>query len=46
MMGTTKLGTKASRISIETSVVAASVSALGIQIIGVLLLILGCGPPV
>jgi hypothetical protein len=52
MMDTTKLGPSTSRTSvvspaIKGSVVAlASVSALGILIIGVLLLIEGSGPPI
>jgi len=44
MMGTTKLGRAASRSSV-VGVISTSVSALGILIVGVLLLITGCGPP-
>jgi hypothetical protein len=44
-MGTTKLSNEASRQSVLAPVITASVSALGILIVGVLLLITGCGPP-
>jgi hypothetical protein len=46
MKGTAKLANKASRSSIIAPVVTASVSALGILIVGVLLLIKGGGPPI
>jgi hypothetical protein len=47
MMGTAKLTPKAaSQGSVLAPVVTASVSALGILIIGVLLLITGGGPPI
>jgi hypothetical protein len=45
MMGTTKHTTTASRFPVVVPVIGASVSALGILIVGVLLLITGCGPP-
>jgi hypothetical protein len=44
MMETTKLAQSASRISVVGNVISTSVSALGILIVGVLL-ITGCGPP-
>jgi hypothetical protein len=46
MLDTAKLSMLASRSSVVEPVVMASVSALGILIIGVLLLILGVGPPI
>jgi hypothetical protein len=47
MLGTTKLSKKASRSFVVVApVVTASVSALGILIVGVLILITGCGPPI
>jgi hypothetical protein len=45
MMGTTKLSQSASRSSVVGNVISTSVSALGILIVGVLLLITGGGPP-
>jgi hypothetical protein len=45
MMEPTKLSDEASRITVVTQSVA-SVDALGILIVGVLLLIAGCGPPI
>jgi hypothetical protein len=44
MMETTKLAQSASRSSVVGNVISTSVSALGILIVGVLL-ITGCGPP-
>lgn len=46
MLGTTKLTKSASRSFVVAPVITASVSALGILIVGVLLLITGCGPPI
>jgi hypothetical protein len=45
MMGTTKHTMSASPSFVFAPEITASVSALGILIIGVLLLITGCGPP-
>ena len=46
MMGTTKRTTSASPTLVVSSTITASVSALGILIVGVLLLITGGGPPI
>jgi hypothetical protein len=46
MMGTAKLTAKAASQGSVIAPVTASVSALGILIIGVLLLITGGGPPI
>lgn len=46
MMGTTKLTMSASRSSVVATEIEAGVIALGILIIGVLLLITGSGPPI
>jgi hypothetical protein len=46
MMATTKLDMSASRTLFVAPVITASVLALGILIIGVLLLIAGGGPPI
>jgi hypothetical protein len=46
MLDTSKLTLLASRSSVVEPVVLANVSAFGILIIGVLLLILGVGPPI
>jgi hypothetical protein len=45
MMGTAKLGDKASRRVLVAGATTGA-GALGILIIGVLLLIAGCGPPI
>jgi hypothetical protein len=46
MMSTAKLTKSASQSSVVAPVIGASVSSLGILIIGVGLLIEGCGPPI
>ena len=46
MMGTTKLSVAASRSRVVLPVNGVGVVALVIRIVGVLLLILGCGPPI
>jgi hypothetical protein len=46
MMETTKLAVEASRSRVVSPVVGVGVVALVIRIVGVLLLILGCGPPI
>ena len=46
MMAATKLEQSASRsVVVGNNVISTGVSALGILIVGVLLLITGCGPP-
>lgn len=46
MMGTTKLDVAASRSLVVVPVLAEGVAAPAILIIGIELLILGCGPPI
>jgi hypothetical protein len=46
MMGSTKMTTSASSLSVAFHIHTRGVSALGILIVGVLLLITGCGPPI